>query len=192
MPRALLIVDLQPTFCEDGDLPVPGGNEVAFGVAEFVASRRGEYALTVTSQDWHVEPGDHFSADPDYVDSWPPHGLAGSPNADLHPALVAALGEDGADVSIKKGQQAAAYSAFDGTDADGRSLAELLSAAQITELDVCGIAESHCVKASALDALALGLSVRLLADLTVPVSADLGAAARAEIEQAGGKIATSV
>ncbi|MDQ1730375.1 MAG: hypothetical protein QOK10_534, partial [Pseudonocardiales bacterium] len=30
MARALLIVDVQPTFCEEGELPVPGGNETAF------------------------------------------------------------------------------------------------------------------------------------------------------------------
>ena len=27
--RALLIVDMQPTFCEGGELPVTGGNDVA-------------------------------------------------------------------------------------------------------------------------------------------------------------------
>lgn len=191
MPRALLIVDLQPTFCEDGELPVPGGNEVAFRIAEFVATHRDDYAMTITSQDWHLDPGAHFSAEPDYVDTWPPHGMAGSPNADLHPALVAALGEHGADVSIKKGQQAAAYSAFDGSDETGRSLADVLAQAGITGVDVCGIAESHCVRASALDALGLGLDVRLLGDLTVPVTPEGGAEARAEIERAGGRITAS-
>lgn len=191
MPRALLIVDLQPTFCEDGELPVPGGNEVAFRVAEFVATHRDDYAMTITSQDWHLDPGEHFSAEPDYVHSWPPHGVAGSPNADLHPALVAALGENGADVSIKKGQHEAAYSAFDGSDETGLSLADILARAEITEVDVCGLAESHCVRASALDALRLGLDVRVLGDLTVPVTPESGAQARAEIERAGGRITAS-
>ena len=35
MTRGLLIVDLQPTFCEDGELPVAGGNEIAFRIAEY-------------------------------------------------------------------------------------------------------------------------------------------------------------
>ncbi|MNW69723.1 Isochorismatase family protein [compost metagenome] len=54
-----------------------------------------------------------------------------------------------------------------------------------------GIAESHCVRATALDALALGLATRVLTDLTVPVSEDLGAAARVELAAAGVELARS-
>ena len=189
MSRALLIIDVQPTFCEDGELPVPGGNDTAFAVAEYVSVHRGDYALTVTSQDWHVDPADHFSDEPDFLDSWPPHGLAGSANAELHPAVIAALGEGGADVSIKKGQHAAAYSAFDGDDAQGHRLVDVLTAAGVTDLDVCGIAESHCVRASALDALQAGFSVRLLTELTVPVTPESGEQARRAIVAAGGVLA---
>ncbi len=190
-PRALLIVDVQPTFCEDGELAVAGGNLVAARIAEHVEAHRGEYRLTITSQDWHSDPGGHFSEQPDFVDSWPPHGLAGTPNAELHPAVAAALAPAGADVMIKKGLHEAAYSAFDGAAPDGRTLAEVLTDAGVAELDVCGIAESHCVRASALDALRAGLAVRLLTDLTVPVTEESGAAARAEISSAGGVLATS-
>src|SRR3954451_3677090 len=59
--RALLIVDVQPTFCEGGELPVAGGNLVAERIAGYLAGRRGEYALVATSQDWHSDPGGHFS-----------------------------------------------------------------------------------------------------------------------------------
>ncbi|HEX8094136.1 isochorismatase family protein [Jatrophihabitans sp.] len=189
--RALLIVDVQPTFCEGGELAVPGGNLVADRIAEHLKAHRGEYRLTITSQDWHLDPGRHFSEHPDYVDSWPPHGLVGTSNAELHPAVAAALAPSGADVTIKKGLHEAAYSAFDGTAPDGRTLAEVLTAAGISEVDVCGIAESHCVRASALDAIAAGLAVRVLTDLTVPVTEESGAAARAEISSAGGVLTTS-
>jgi nicotinamidase/pyrazinamidase len=189
MTRALLIVDVQPTFCEDGELPVSGGNEVAFRIAEHLLAHRGEYAHTVTSQDWHVDPAHHFSSEPDYVDTWPPHGLADTANADLHPALLAALGAGGADVSVKKGQHEAAYSAFDGSDQTGTALAERLRALGVDALDICGIAESHCVRASALDALGMGLSVRLLTALTVPVTAEAGKRARVEVAAAGGELA---
>ncbi len=182
---------MQPTFCEGGELAVAGGNQVADRIAGYLRSHRSSYRLTVTSQDWHSDPGTHFSDQPDFVDSWPPHGLAGTPNAELHPAVQAALAPAGADVTVKKGLHQAAYSAFDGTTADGRTLAEVLSAAGIQELDVCGIAESHCVRASALDGLAAGLAVRLLTDLTVPVTPASGSAARAEIEAAGGVLVTS-
>jgi nicotinamidase/pyrazinamidase len=102
--QALIVVDLQATFCEGGELPVTGGNAVAEKVAEFAAAHRGDYRLIVTTQDWHIDPGDHFSDQPDFIDSWPPHGLAGTANAELHPALAGLA----ADAAIKKGQHAAA------------------------------------------------------------------------------------
>lgn len=49
-----------------------------------------------------------------------------------------------------------------------------------------GIAESHCVKDTALDAKKLGFEVTVFEDLTVPVSEELGVAARKQM--AGGGI----
>ncbi|MBD8078999.1 isochorismatase family protein [Cellulosimicrobium arenosum] len=179
--RALIVVDVQPTFCEGGELAVEGGNDVAQRIADFARDHRGDYDLVVTTQDWHVDPGDHWSASPDFVDTWPPHGVAGTPNAELHPALA---GLD-ADVAVKKGEYRAAYSGFEGVDPQGRELADLLRAAGVGTVDVVGIAESHCVRATALDAHALGLATRVLTDLTVPVTPELGAAAREELRAAG-------
>ena len=34
--RALIVVDVQPTFCEGGELPVEGGNAVAEAIAAHV------------------------------------------------------------------------------------------------------------------------------------------------------------
>ena len=179
--RALIVVDVQPTFCEGGALGVAGGDAVARGVAAYAAAHRDRYALVVTTQDWHVDPGTHFSATPDYVDSWPPHGVAGTSEAELHPALA----DLRPDASVKKGAFVAAYSGFEGSDADGRALGTLLAEAGITDVDVVGIAESHCVKATALDALTLGLRARVLTDLTVPVDEQQGVAAREVLAAAG-------
>jgi nicotinamidase/pyrazinamidase len=186
MARALLIVDVQPTFCEGGELPVAGGNLVAERIARYLSERRAAYDLVVTSQDWHSDPGSHFSEHPDFAATWPPHGLVGTPNAELHPALVLALGERGADVTIRKGLHSAAYSAFEGHDEQGRPLAQVLAEADIQSVDLCGIAESHCVRESALDALGNGLAVRLLSELTVPVTEQGGIEARSAITAAGG------
>ncbi|MBF0721109.1 isochorismatase family protein [Sanguibacter inulinus] len=179
--RALLVVDVQPTFCEGGALGVEGGDAVAHAVADFAAAHRDDYVLVVTTQDWHVDPGEHFSDTPDYVDTWPPHGVAGTAEAELHPALA----DLAPDVSVKKGEYQAAYSGFEGVDGQGRLLADVLREAQIEAVDVVGIAESHCVKATALDALQLGLATRVFTDLTVPVSPDQGTQARVEMTAAG-------
>ena len=181
MTRALIVVDVQPTFCEGGALPVAGGNAVAEAIAAFAETRRGDYALVATTQDWHIDPGTHFSDDPDYIDTWPPHGVAGTDEAELHPVL-AGLNPD---VSVRKGQYAAAYSGFEGVDADGRGLGDLLAAAGVDAVDVVGLAESHCVLRTALDALDEGLSVRVLTDLTAAVTPEQGEFARELMADAG-------
>jgi len=187
MKRALIIVDVQPTFCEGGALAVEGGNAVAERIAAFVAGHRDAYDYIATTQDWHIDPGAHFSETPDFVDTWPPHGVAGTAEAELHPALT---GID-ADAAVKKGQYAAAYSGFEGVDATGTSLAALLATAGVTAVDVVGIAESHCVKETALDAVREQLPTRVLTDLTVPVTPELGEAARDRMRTAGVELVTS-
>ena len=174
MTRALIIVDVQPTFCEGGALPVTGGNAVAEAVAAYVEAHRGEYQLIATTQDWHIDPGAHFSENPDFVDTWPPHGVAGTDEAELHPALA----NVNADVTVKKGQYKAAYSGFEGTTEDGKTLEEALRAAGVTEVDVVGLAESHCVACTAVDAGHAGFPTRVLRELTAPVTEELGAQAR--------------
>ena len=174
MPRALIIVDVQPTFCEGGALPVTGGNAIAEAVAAYVDAHRDEYQLIVTTQDWHIDPGEHFSENPDFVDTWPPHGVAGTDEAELHPALA----NVNADVTVKKGQYKAAYSGFEGTTEDGKTLEEALRDAGITDVDVVGLAESHCVASTAVDAVHAGFRTRVLRELTAPVTEELGAVAR--------------
>lgn len=179
--RALLIVDVQPTFCEGGALAVAGGNAVAERIADFVTEYQDEYDLIVTTQDWHIDPGSHFSENPNFIDTWPPHGVADTPEAELHEAVASLPIDD----SVKKGQHAAAYSGFEGVNREGTPLERILRDAEISDIDVVGIAESHCVKETALDAIDLGWPTRVLRDLTVPVSEELGVAAREELRQAG-------
>jgi len=180
-PRALVIVDVQPTFCEGGELAVEGGNATASAIADYVKAHRGEYDVIASTQDFHIDPGTHFSDEPDFVDTWPRHGVAGTPNAELHP-LIEAIHPD---LRVKKGQYAAAYSGFEGTDENGEFLNQLLHDRGIKAVDVVGIAESHCVKATALDAKQNGYDTRVFTDLTVPVTEDQGVAARAELAAAG-------
>lgn len=179
--RALIIVDVQPTFCEGGSLGVAGGNAVAEKIADFVTDNASEYELIVTTQDWHIKPGTHFSDNPDFVDTWPPHGEAGTAEAELHEAIASLP----IDESVKKGEYSGAYSGFEGKNAAGEDLEQILRAHDITALDVVGIAESHCVKDTALDGIKLGWPVRVFSDLTVPVSDELGKAARREMDEAG-------
>src|SRR5437588_8087212 len=97
--RALIIVDVQNDFCEGGSLAVTGGAAVARAISSYLAdgaelawasgrgAGNGGYGHVVATKDYHVDPGSHFSSHPDYVDSWPPHCVAGTPGAAFHPDL---------------------------------------------------------------------------------------------------------
>jgi len=173
---------VQPTFCEGGALAVGGGNEVAAGVADLLAGDHG-YDLVVTTQDWHIDPGDHFSDEPDFVDTWPPHGVAGTPEAELHPALDAVA--DRINAGVRKGMHAAAYSGFEGVDDDGRTLNDVLGTAGVHEVDVVGIAFDHCVRATAMDAAANGYTTTVIEGLSASVAPETEAAARSQLADAG-------
>jgi nicotinamidase/pyrazinamidase len=181
MSRALIIVDVQNDFCEGGSLAVPGGAEVAAGISSYVGVHRGEYAHVVATRDFHLDPGNHFSDDPDFADTWPPHCVIGTPGADFHPNLDLAPIE----AVFSKGEHEAAYSGFEGAADDGTSLGEWLRKREVDSVDVVGIATDHCVRATALDAAGAGLTTRVLLDKTAGVAAPTTARALAELSEAG-------
>jgi nicotinamidase/pyrazinamidase len=161
---ALIVVDVQNDFCEGGSLAVAGGAQVAADVADLIAS--GSYGTVVATRDHHIDPGPHFSDTPDFVDSWPPHCVVGTPGVELHAPLDTSMFAEVFD----KGEYTAAYSGFEGSSSSGTGLADWLREAGITSVDVCGIATDHCVRATALDAARAGLEVRVLVGLTAAVT----------------------
>ncbi len=132
MAKALIVVDVQNDFCEGGSLAVSGGAGVATAISDYLAKQGSQYAHIVATRDRHIDPGDHFSDNPDFVDSWPPHCVAGTPGAEFHPNLVTGPIE----AVFDKGAYEAAYSGFEGKTADGVSLEEWLRQHGITEVDV--------------------------------------------------------
>jgi len=164
--RALIITDVQNDFCEGGSLAVVGCTAVARAISERLAGAGQDYAHVVATKDFHVNPGSHFSDHPDYLDSWPPHCVAGTPGADFHPDLDTSAVE----AVFFKGAYAAAYSGFEGADDAGTSLADWLRGHGIDEVDVAGIATDYCVHATAADAARAGFGTRVLLDLTAGVS----------------------
>ncbi|MGI5419977.1 isochorismatase family protein [Actinomadura luteofluorescens] len=163
--KALIIVDVQNDFCEGGSLAVGGGAAVATAISEYVAAHRSEYGHIVATRDFHLDPGGHFSAEPDFADTWPPHCVIGTPGADFHPNLALAPIE----AVFSKGRETAAYSGFEGFSDDETPLADWLAARGVDAVDVVGIATDHCVRATAVDAVRAGLRTTVLLDLTAGV-----------------------
>lgn len=194
--RALLIVDVQNDFCEGGSLAVAGGAAVAARISAFLRTERAaDYEVIAATRDHHIDPGDHFSDNPDYVDSWPPHCRVGTPGAEFHPDLE--LDRIGA--VFAKGHHSAAYSGFEASghegDSAGRPLEEWLREREVTDVDVVGIATDHCVRATALDAAKAGFRTRVLLDLTAGVAPKTIDAALRQLTDAGveliGEVATA-
>jgi nicotinamidase/pyrazinamidase len=177
--RALIIVDLQNDFCAGGSLAVTGGAALAPAINDFLAGEPG-YQHVVATQDFHIDPAEHFSKQPDYSSSWPPHCIAGSFGADFHPDLDTSPIE----AVFRKGAYAAAYSGFEGVDENGIPLLDWLRQHGVDEVDVVGIATEHCVRCTAEDAAHAGLTTRVLVDLTAAVAPDSATAALTEMRSA--------
>jgi nicotinamidase/pyrazinamidase len=202
MTRALIIVDVQNDFCEGGSLAVDGGAQVAADISDHIDEQAGSYDVVVATQDWHVDPGAHFSETPDFVDSWPVHCVAGTKGAEFHPDLDT----ESIDAVFRKGRFEAAYSGFEGvkapddevptgeqklgsgageSDEDLTTLDDWLRDHEIDDVVVVGLATDYCVRATALDALQAGYSVTLLTNLTRGVHEDRMDDVLNEVEAAG-------
>jgi nicotinamidase/pyrazinamidase len=183
-----VIVDVQNDFCQGGSLAVTGGAEVAGAISDYLAGLEGRgYEHVVATQDWHIDPGSHFSAEPDFVGTWPPHCVAGTRGAEFHPSLDTSVIE----AAFRKGARSAAYSGFEGADAEGTPLAAWLRDRGVTAVDVAGIATDHCVRATATDAATAGFDTQVLLDLTAGVAEDTTRAALDELRTAGVKLTGS-
>src|SRR4029077_3764254 len=126
----------------------------AAAISRCRAAEAPGYAHVVASRDSHVDPGTHFSAEPDFSTSWPRHCVAGTVGAQFHPNFDTSRVE----TVFSKGAHAAAYSGFEGTDEAGAPLGTLLRKRDVDALDVVGIATDYCVRATALDAVQQGLT----------------------------------
>lgn len=179
MARALIVVDVQSDFAAPvGALSVPGGEEIIERVNALTAS--GGFDLVVATRDWH--PEDHGSF-PAAGGRWPVHCVAGTPGAELHPALDAGRIDTVVDKGTDPGTEG--YSGFDGT-----GLAALLREHGVDAVTIAGLATDYCVRHTALDALREGFAVTVDPGAVRAVDVGPGDGDRAleEIRAAGGEV----
>ena len=184
---ALIVVDVQNDFADPaGGLAVRGGDAVIPTIDREIEMARTNGALVVATQDWHPPSTPHFAKDGGI---WPVHCVADTWGAELHPDLAlpdiaprvrkGANGEDG-------------YSGFTMRDpVSGEIVATELEAllrdAGVDAVVVTGLATDYCVKATAIDAVALGFQTSVLTDAIAAVDLEAGDGERAmaEMEAAG-------
>jgi nicotinamidase/pyrazinamidase len=183
---ALIVVDVQNDFADPaGNLSVADGDAIVPYVNGQIAAALAGGAFVAYTQDWHPPSTPHFASN---GGPWPVHCVAGTWGAAFHPALTADAGP-----SVRKGANGEdGYSGFTmrdplkgatvPTELDG-----LLRGRGIRRVVVCGLATDYCVRATALDAAALGYQTSVLVDgvRAVNLQPGDGAGALAELVVAG-------
>ncbi len=189
MASALIIVDVQNDFCEQGSLAVEGGASVARSISELaeladLAEDEARWSYVIATRDWHVDPGTHWVGEgdePDYVDTWPVHCRADTPGAAFHDDLRVMFAE-----VFNKGETHAAFSGFEGKAmGDDSDLASWLKTREVDAVTIVGLATDFCVKATALDAVREGFQTTVLLEHCAGVAPETTETAMAEMVDAG-------
>ena len=185
---ALVVVDVQNDFADPaGSLSVRGGESVVLAANAEIAAARAAGALVVYTQDWHPPSTPHFAKDGGV---WPVHCVAGTWGAELHPALdvdgpVVRKGSKGEDGYSGFSMRDPVTGATVPTELDG-----LLRERGIRRVVVVGLATDYCVKATGLDARALGYQTTVLCAAIAAVELQPGDGERAlgELRTAGATV----
>jgi nicotinamidase/pyrazinamidase len=177
---ALIVVDVQNDFLPGGALAVTRGDEVIAPLNGRLQSFAQQQLPVFVTRDWH--PLRHCSFR-EQGGPWPPHCVAGTYGAELATGLRLPTGAR--IISKATRSEVDAYSAFQGTD-----LAVQLRNAGVRRVVIGGLATDYCVRATALDALAAGFAVAVLADAVRAVEALPGDGERslAELRARGAEI----
>lgn len=179
---ALIIVDVQNDFCPGGALAVSDGHLVVPPLNRYIERFQQAKLPIIATRDWHPRETRHFNT---CGGVWPPHCIQETKGAEFHPEL--ALPRDAVIVSKGMGCDEDSYSGFQGADAAGAPLADLLLRLGAGRLFVGGVATDYCVKHTVLDGLKRGFQVVLLEDAIRGVELQPGDSERAidEMVRAG-------
>lgn len=165
MKKALIIVDIQNDFCENGALAVPEANSVIPYINQLM--EENDYAQIILTQDWH--PADHksFASNngqkvgdtiilngiPQFM--WPDHCVQNTFGAEFHEDLnrekVTHITQKGQNLEFDS------YSGFqDNNHFLKTDLVDFLKYHEIQLVEIAGLALDYCVKFTCLDAVKNG------------------------------------
>ncbi len=176
--KALVIVDMQNDFMPGGALGVHDADQII----PFINQLASQFPLTVATQDWHPQdhcsfavnhpgkqPGDIVQIKDIEQILWPVHCVRSTQGAELiktlNKGLIASYFYKGTDRWIDS------YSAFfDNARRKSTGLADYLKTSSVSHVYLAGVATDYCVLYSAFDAVDLGYSVVVIADLCRPIN----------------------
>jgi nicotinamidase/pyrazinamidase len=193
----VIVVDVQGDFTKlkNGSLAVEGTDEAYIKAVEKNTKKLKESDFPIfATQDWH--PANHTSFFTNHKDKnafdviklhgkdqilWPSHCVQNTPGAEI------LLDKKLFKVIVKKGMdpQYDSYSGFQDDGGKKTDMDKLLKRNQIKKLVLYGIATDYCVRATALDAVALGYKVILIKNLSRGVAPDTTLMAIEEMKSKG-------
>ena len=168
MKNALLIVDVQNDFVENGSLAINGGVLLAKKIYKYYLNNKNHYNYIFLSRDWHKKNAKHF-------EKWPKHCIENTKGA----AFVKPINKINGTI-ISKGQNNDGYSVFSNPE-----FLQILKQKNIKILDICVIATDYCVKETVLDSVKNIKNTNLLLDLCIGVSNKTSKAAVNELKTTG-------
>ncbi len=194
---AVIVVDIQGDFTKlkNGSLAVDGTDEAYIKAVEENTKKLKEAGYPIyATQDWH--PKDHASFFINHKGQkafdviklhgrdqvlWPPHCVQHTPGAEilLDKKLFRAVVRKGMDPHYDS------YSGFQDDGGKKTVLDEVLKKDGVKKLIVYGIATDYCVRATALDGVAVGYKVVLIRNLCRGVAPDSSQKAIEEMKAKG-------
>ena len=194
MVKALLAVDLQNDFYEEGALAVPNASEINEKVNQLLESN--DYKVVVASQDWHPKSHLSFASNHNekpftpYNDDqglgpvlWPDHCVQQTEGAKFNSEIKTV----NFDYILRKGtdKEVDSYSAFQDNDGTDLGLAGLLKSLEIGEVDIVGLAFDVCVKYTAQDSAENGFKTSVFLAGTKAVNPEEKKKTKEELKKAG-------
>ena len=165
MKKALIVVDVQNDFCENGSLAVPNANEIIPFIN--LLMEENNYDEIIFSQDWHPENhksfasnngkkvGDTITLNGGKQFMWPNHCVQNTFGAEFHKDL----NQEKATHIVQKGKNVEidSYSAFQDNNHFAKTdLADYLKYNDIELVEIVGLALDYCVKYTCIDAVSNG------------------------------------
>lgn len=163
----LIVVDMLYDFI-DGSLACKNADNAVEHTLDFIKETRDEDLPVLFVRDHH--PADHSSFK-ENGGIWPAHCVAGTRGGEIHEKLRPYADED---LIFDKGCNPAIeqYSGFDGVNAAGQPLSEVVSMLEPENVFVCGIATEYCVRNTCEDLKKAGFNVILLGECLAYVDED--------------------
>lgn len=182
---ALIIVDFQNDFVENGSLAVEGGLSLTGPINNLIHSRK--WGCVIATKDWHPEKHVSFASThgmpvfsgidlmingrDTHLTLWPDHCVQESHGA----MIVDGIDFKSIDLILPKGcdPEYEFYSAFrDVTKTKETELLGYLKSKAIKSVYVVGLALDFCVLHTALDAVEYGFDTTVLVSYTKPISVE--------------------